>query len=361
MNRETRPAIRSRRVSQRFKRLLTRAEKEPSSVLEDPRCLKPHFCRAFFDLCDNKALEEPSRALEYARFAVLLGDRTGDPCLANLGRGVLVHAMIAGKDLRGAAETLDDYRALAIDCCQSCRNNFYYRKADVLMESRLDPLAHVELMRCAEELEPDGDPDSNARMLFLRGIVNSHIGKIEQALDDAFYVLRELSLDSPPGYILDTVAYIAWYLLRSDGSHDQRALDELEALRERFKGRKGFGRVLTRIRWVEGGIYARRGDLRRAGERFDVVEKALLKTGPVRHALAVSLDKMQLLARTPCASNTKTMRTIVDRCIRVLDLDEKTKRRLRKIERKLVRRPENAPYFLAKMRASVVSSVPGLV
>ncbi len=132
--------------------------------------------------------------------------------------------------------------------------------------------------------------------------------------------------DSPPGYFLDTVAYVAWYLLKTDGSHDERALEALEVRRKRIKGRKDFGRVLT---------------------------------GPDRHTLAVALDKMQLLARTPCATNIVAMRTIVARCLRVLDLDEKTKRRLRKIERKLVRRPENAPYFLARMRASVVSSVPG--
>ena len=70
---------------------------------------------------------------------------------------------------------------------------------------------------------------------------------------------------------------------------------------------------------------------------------------------------MQLLARTPRSTNLREMRTIVSRCLRVLELDQKTKRRLEKIENDLIRRPEKAPYFLAKMRASVVSSVPGLV
>ena len=362
MSHGTRPVKPTRHApKKRLQRLLVRAEKDPSSVLKDPRCLKPHFCKAFFDLCDNKTLEEPETALDYASVAVELADLTGDPCLINSSRGVLVHANFAAKDLERAKELLDGYEQAAVNCCPSCKNDYFLRKADYHLESRRDHRAHLELMRCAEELEPGGDPDSIGIMLFLRGIVNNHIGRIVEALADAYYVLRELPLDSPRGYFLDTIAYIAWFVLRSDGSHDLEALEELEAFRERIKGLKGWGNALTRVRWVEGGLYARLGDARRAGERFDVTEKALQKTGPTRHVLAVSLDKMQLLARTPRNTNLTEMRTIVARCLRVLELDEKTKRRLQKIENDLVRRPEKAPYFLARMRAKVVSSVPGLV
>ncbi len=67
MSPRSRSAKRPKRQApkKRLQRLLIRAEKDPSSVLKDSRCLKPHFCDAFFDLCDNKTLEEPERALDY--------------------------------------------------------------------------------------------------------------------------------------------------------------------------------------------------------------------------------------------------------------------------------------------------------
>lgn len=73
---------------QRTKRLLTQVTKNPALVLEDKRCLKPHFCEGFFEICDDQALRDPPAALEFASYAVELGANTGDRHLMNQAASV---------------------------------------------------------------------------------------------------------------------------------------------------------------------------------------------------------------------------------------------------------------------------------
>ncbi|MEM7355716.1 MAG: hypothetical protein AAF657_33180, partial [Acidobacteriota bacterium] len=77
---------------QRWSRLLTNADKDPESILNDPRSLKPQFLAQFFDLCDGKALEAPWAAPDYAAVALQLAEKTGDIHLVNLAKGVAVHS-----------------------------------------------------------------------------------------------------------------------------------------------------------------------------------------------------------------------------------------------------------------------------
>ena len=71
---------------QRWSRLLTKADKDPESVLEDPRCLKPRFIAQFFDLCDGKVLEAPWAAPDYVTAALALAEKVGDRHLINLAQ-----------------------------------------------------------------------------------------------------------------------------------------------------------------------------------------------------------------------------------------------------------------------------------
>ncbi len=48
-------------------RLLTKAKKNPGSVLKDERWRRPELCRDFIDLCNDMALQQPQRALERFR------------------------------------------------------------------------------------------------------------------------------------------------------------------------------------------------------------------------------------------------------------------------------------------------------
>ena len=101
-------------------RLLNQAKKDPRLVLRDKRCRKAWFCRAFFDHCHGLALRQPQAALKVARIAVKLAEQTGDRHLEHRAQGVLAHAHINREERDEATQVLEDYRAAALTCCESC-------------------------------------------------------------------------------------------------------------------------------------------------------------------------------------------------------------------------------------------------
>ena len=346
-----------------WKRLLTAADKDPSKVLRDPRCRRPDFCEAFLDLCDGKALEAPTESLRFAKNGAELGERIGDPHLIHRGQGVTVHAHISRGEWDEAHKVLAGYAARATGCCKTCRSDYYRRRADLLIETGWAEGAATDLLRALEEIAPELDEDTLARIRFLRGIVYHFQHDKAAALKDAGQALMELSFESPRGYFMDTLAFVGCFLAGDDTSQDARALDYLLRFKERIQGLRGKGwdAVRTRLAWVEGAVYARLGDKRRAGDRLESVRLSLLEHGPEKHAAAVSIDLMQLLARTPSETNVRAMRRIVGRSLGLSGLDKNVRQRLKKIEDMLVSEPEKAPQVLARQRAAIITPVPGLV
>lgn len=346
-----------------WKILLTNATKKPSVMQRDARCLDPDFCQAFFDVCDGKALECPDEALDFAKAALKLARRTDDPHLLNRAEGVIVHAHISKEDWDKAEEALDGYQDAAKDCCSACRSDYYRRRADLLIETHQVGEAMDDLVRALDELGDELDEDTKARVRFLRGITHHFNLDRERAMDDAGKALLELSLDSPRGYFLDAVAFIACFLERGDKDDAQRALDHVQRFKARLNGLKEprWVSVRTRISWVEGAAFAMLGDKRKAGDHLESVRKDLLATGPDKHAAAVSLDEMQLLARTPSETNVRAQRRLVSVVLSKLKLEQGLMRRFKKLEELLVSKPENAPRAIANLRRAVRAPVPGLV
>ena len=152
----------------RRQRLLTKAERDPASILDDKRCLSPRFLTAFFDLCDGKTLERPRAAPAYARVALELAKKTGVTHWRNLARGVAVHARIANSRWKAAAGLLDEYRPSAFGCCRVCASDWFRRQGDLLTESEDPERARVFLQMSAHVLGSELDDDTRPHPLRAR-------------------------------------------------------------------------------------------------------------------------------------------------------------------------------------------------
>jgi len=355
------PAGTPDRGKQRWKRLLNRADKDPSSVLDEPRCLKPRFCESYLELCDGKALAQPTAAKRYAEVAVELAEKIGEPCLENRSRGVLVHAHLANREWAEALEVLNGYEAQSVACCGRCASDFYRRRGDVLVEMRRTMGAKMDLEKSLTELGDELDPHDLAMVCFVRGISHHFNGDVDLAVEDAGRTLLDLRLDSPRGYFHDTLAFVACFLVRGERCHFEKALDFLLRFQERIKGLDGWTDARNRLSWVKGGVYARLGETELAADQFEIARKALLESGPDTHALAVHLDQGMLMARRLHEQNLWALRRLVGACQNRLKLEKKLRRRVNRLEEVLVRKPEKAFAALARLRASFVVSVPGLL
>ncbi len=356
---------------QRHKRLLTRARKNPRSALRDRRCLREPFLGDFFRLCHGRILEAPPvrpssgrscDALDFARVAIELAEKTGDRCYIHRAHGIHVHALIDGRRCHQAAEVLEDYRLSALACCPSCASDWHLRHADVSLEGFIPGHAGPALDLSLDNLGPGATADQRARRCFLRAILHHFQRSPGGALDDAGVVLRDLDLTSPRAYFLDTLAFIAVFLQRSrDPGHDSRALALLDEFRQRLRGASGFTAVRTRLAWVEGEIRARRRDWRRAHDCLAKAQKDLARTAPPKHLLAAGLDRCQLYAQRPNdASRREVLRTL-GYYKTALDLEPGLKKGLEKTIRVVSSTPRYMLEALTRLRLSFIVPVPGIV
>ncbi len=345
----------------RLEALLRQVEKKPSRVLTDRRCLKPRFCEAFLELADGKCLEQPSKALEWARFAVELARRIDDPHLCLKSFGVVVHALITVRRWQEAAEILEDIRIPALSCCDACADDWQRRQADLKVET-FDPEGAQEAVAaalCHGGEDPDGD--LSGRIRFIRGIAHFQGGHRGRALEDAGEALLELPLDTPRGYFMDTLAFIACFLqYGAERRHYETAREVLDRFRERLMDLEGWTEVRLRLAWVEGQVCGRLGERRKASDRFDRVFEAFLSGAPAKHALAVAIDRAQLLARRANDVDIRAILAMIKKCRR-LDLGREAKKRLKNLTRVVSQQPEKAAIALAALRSSFIVPVPGLL
>lgn len=341
--------------------LLHKVERDLSLALSDRRCRKPDFCEEFFELCDDKCLQQPGAALEFAQIAVELARKTGDRHLRHRARGLLVHAHIAGRRWAEAAEVLEDYRAAAFACCAACAGDWLRRRGDHLVETGDAGGAREALERALEELADDLDEDMHGRIRFLRGIAHHFERDSRRALEDAGEALLEMSLATPQGYFLDATAFIACFLqFTGERRYYQQALTYLARFRERLKGVEGWTSVRLRLSWVEALVLARLGERRKAVARLERVFNALHGCGPARHAVAAMIDLAQLLARRCSDTDQRAIKQLINRCVK-LEIDRELLKCLEAVKQVVSNTPERALTALAYFRFSFIVPVPGLL
>ena len=347
---------------QRWSRLLNKADKDPSIVLRDPRCLKPHFVARFFDLCDGKALEAPWVAPDFAEAALALAEKTGDRHNLNLARGIAVHAAIGGTRWDEAAERLGQYREEAFDCCTLCASDWLRRQGDLLVETRDPGRSRVYLELAAGVLGDDLDDDQRGRILFVRGIAHFFLKDRDQALADIGEALRLLSLETAKGYFMDAIAMVGCFLERSkERRHFETALALLVAFRDRLKGQKGWQEVLDRLRWVSAQIDAWLGRPRRARARLERVRAKHVKHSPHRYALAIAVDEALIYCLHLPRVHIRSIRGILTACKQQLQLEPEIRKILSIAATELGKTDWHAREILVALRQSFVVPVPGLL
>jgi len=349
---------------QRWSRLLKKADNDPASVLDDPRCLKPQFLAQFFDLCDGKALEAPWAAADYADVALQLAEKTGDAHTLNTARGIAAHALIGNTRWSEAADLLRFYREEASACCSGCISDWLRRQGDLLAETRDAEHAAYFLGLSATVLGEAIDDDSRGRILFVRGLANYYADHRAQALEDIDDALQLLSLSAPRGYFMDSIAFVACFLQKCDERHHyETARAVLTRFRDRLKGLKGWGEVRDRLRWTVAIIEAWLGHPRRARAALARARTNHLKHSPHRYVLAISLDE----ALVACMHShlphvhVRSFQRMLKACKQNLKLEENIRRSLRQTARSLGESPWHARRILAQCRRSFIVPVPALL
>lgn len=353
----------SARDKARRNRRVAKAVRTPRLALDGGWHEDPAFCKGFFDQCEDAALLIAPGTLDLALRAVELAERNGDPCLVHQGHGVLVHAYLARADRYWAHKTLESYRQGALDCCPRCRSAFFFREGDLLGEERKAGESLRALARSLDEGEGHLADDDYARRYFVRAISYHFAGDRDLALADAGRTLRLLSLDSPKGYFLDTIACMAVFIGGGGLRHDATALGHLDELRARLHGRDGWNGVHTRAFWARGHFHARQGDVRRADVCLETALERLSAKGLDREVLAASLDRAQLRCRPAevlRSDNLTVARTTLGKCLRTRPgLREDHKEGLAEMEKILHHDPDVAFRELGAFRRSFIAPVPG--
>ena len=342
--------------------ILTQAEKQPRLALDRGWFQKPGFCDGFFDRCEHQAFLIAPTALELARRAVEMAELNGDPHLVHRGHLVLAHAYIARMDYFWARKVLDGVRDAALACCRRCRSDWFRRDGDLLGELRQPTEALRALSQSLREGGPELDPDTAARIYFVRGIAYHHDGQRARAIRDAGRTLLELSLDSPRGFFLDSLALLAIYVGGGGIEDDRAALDDLDRFLLRIRGLRRWQDVRARASWVAGHLYARLGDMRRALDRFESARGKLLTDGLAREIVAVTIDTAQLRSRhaVPHDDSLRCASGAIDRCLsRRADLSDDHRRALEQMKKILKGYPECAFGELEAFRKSFIAPVPG--
>jgi hypothetical protein len=348
----------------RSRRRAAFAMKDPAAAIAKGWCEDAEFCRDFFDRCEEAAFLASPQSLELALRASEIADVNGDAHLQNQSVGLLSNAHLVRKDLFWAGKVLDQNRDAAIACCPLCRSDHLRRFADVLLESR-QPAASLDALTASlEEGGPLLDDDDLGRICFVRSIAHHHGGSRDRALADAGRTLRELPLDSPRGYFVDTPAFLAFFVRNGDPRHDETGLELLEGFRQRTAGRRGWKDMRTRSSWVAGHLRARLGDFRASLRHLRTAYGHLLADGFEREVAAVTVDLVQLKCRHPDPREdyVRSARAIIDRSLRTRpDLSEDHRRGFAEMQVVLKQWPGDAFEQLRSFRKSIVSPVPGLL
>ncbi len=238
--------------------------KNPATAVYDSRCYRPGFCIPFFDLCDALSYETPERALELAETAVRLGHRTGNRHLVNRSLGVRVNAEVALARWDSVPRILRQHELAVAGCCESCLADHLHRRADVDLEFRRTDAAMRHLEDARPGLAACCDVTGIGRTLNLRAIGSYFGDNHGAALEDVGEVLRTMPLDSPALFFRDAVGLMTGFLRGTDGRLDAPALESLLFFKQRLKGVVGWSQVRVRERWLEGVLYGRLGDKKRA-------------------------------------------------------------------------------------------------
>ncbi len=205
------------------------------------------------------------------------------------------------------------------------------------------------------ELGDAAGSDASGRLRFVSGIACHNEGDRDRAIDEAGNSLLEMSLNTPRGYFMDGIAFIACFLQRgAERQQIEKALDYLNRFRERLEGVRGWKDVRIGLAWVQGQLHGLLGDSKTAYRCLERVTRTLRKTGPVRHWFAVNIDQLQLYAKHDNDLNLYAIKRILRTCRLNKDLDRDMRKRLKRVRKAVNGSPANARMAFLWLRAGKI-------
>lgn len=125
--------------------------------------------------------------------------------------------------------------------------------------------------------------------------------------------------------------------------------------------------VRIALRWVEGQLEARLGDFIQAKKRLDRVRRYLLESGPLRQAVAATLDLALIHCRHQYGDNYRTVKSMLRSCLsrfpeQPMAEEAMLRDGLAVLRRVLEEDPEDHAFdAIVALRSSFVVAVPGIV
>ena len=217
----------------------------------------------------------------------------------------------------------------------------------------------MSLFHCAiDHFQKISDPDGVARVRVVRGLAFFHQGSIDEALRDEHLALESLCVDSPRIYHAAAVVNIAGMLALGRPEHFALAEQFLSSFRQRLRGVGDFTIVRLKMRWVEGLIYARLGQINRAIRKLENVRQALTKLRQDFDLVAVSAD---LAILNHEKSNCDWISLLANTCLRMIGASNPATSALRSLSDAVAENTAAIPTAAIALRFAVTSSVPSLL
>lgn len=289
--------------------------------------------------------------------AVALAKTVGDRHQVSKALGQLSTSYRLGGDNSLALSILDDCEASA-EGCPCCLGDVDRRRGIAALISS-DITQSVTLFdRAIAHLKQVPNSDGAARVKVVRGVSFFHQGEIDAALRDENEALEELSMESPMAFHAAAVVNVAGILALGSPKHFAHATDYLNSFRQRLRGIPDLTFIRIKIRWIEGLILARRGEINRAIRKLDNVRRALVKLHLEPDVVAVSADLATLYHEK---SDFNTISILADSCLRAIDSQSEAVAALRSLAEAATEHIAAVPSAVAALRFSVRSSMPSLL
>ena len=341
----------------RLRGMLRIAEKDLSVVLKEPRFQSPRFCRTYLDWCTDNAFDRPDSAISRATTGLALAKLIGDRHLISKAYGLLSTGYRVNGNTTKSLSILDDAESRAKGC-PCCLADLIRRRGIAVQHSSEMAKSVMLFKRSIGYFEEVSDTDGIARVKVSRGISFFHLGDIDAALQDENDALEGLSTDSPKIFHTAAVVNIAGFLALGNSEHFAQAVDYLDSFRSRLKGVPDFTFVRIRIRWIEGLVMARLGQVNRAIRKLENVRRALVKLRQDSDVVAVSADLAALYHEK---SDFDSISLLAKTCLRVVGTTSKAASVLRSLAEAATENIAVIPTTTTALRFSVPSSVPSLL
>ena len=272
------------------------------------------FCEKLLQAGWDALYDDPHRALEWNRMALLIADRIPAGAYGRRsefdfrGRAWdrIANSLRATSDLAGAETALVTAERLLEEGSGEPLGEaeHLYFKASLRRAQRRFQEALTAIRKSRRIYRTIQDPHLEGRSLLCHAAIHDISGEPLKACELARQAVAQIDPQRDPRLALAARHNVIWYLM-SAGLADEARL-ELEELRPLYF-ENGDRMNLLRLKWMEGRIFRLRGDLAGAESRMRVAQAGFVEAEIPYEAAMVALDIAVLLAENGRTHEIKSL------------------------------------------------------